>query len=370
MPWYENPSWWAAIGSLSAMLIALVALYLSYRGQAGQQLRQKREEMRGVLERLISLREEQNALSKEHDEMVKAVAGTYQNSKREIYLDAAESLERQIGDDLSASEYSVLAFENQWESDFVAAKKYFEKGVKRSKYSSAPKQSELLRGLAAIYFMEDPALRNIDKGRQTYEKAVLVFGDRTDDYSNYIRALGYRTWAASERGVKNLNRAGDLLGHAYEEWMKIPSQSALLWINDLRNMAYDWGYLAIAYFQARDEDASYVGNGRWAFREAQKVLDTLSDRYGIGDDYTIDAQGLIFHWWGQQEVAAGSRDEGQQLLVQAEQAFQRLSASYALKNLRLAELRQAQSQIARGEEPTHPSTQEVRDDVTSYSGLQ
>jgi hypothetical protein len=103
MPWYQEPNMLSAIGSLSAVLISLVALYLSSRGQSAQQLREKREELRGVLERLVSLREEQNALSKEQDEGVKAAASVYQNTKREIYLEAAESLARQLSGHVSAA---------------------------------------------------------------------------------------------------------------------------------------------------------------------------------------------------------------------------------------------------------------------------
>jgi hypothetical protein len=351
MPWYQEPNMLSAIGSLGAVLISLVALYVSHRGESAQQLREKREELRGVLERLVSLREEQNALNKERDEGLKAVASAYQNTKRAIYLEAAEALARQIPLQVSAAEYYVLGLENQWESDFIEAEAYYKMAVSRSRHSSPSKQSEILRSLAAIYFIEDQSLRNVEKGRATYRKATEVLASRSDAYSYYVRALAYRNWAASEILVKNLAEAGTLLGRAYNEWTKIPAGTGLHWSADLRNIAYNWGYLGIAYFQTRENEPSCLEDGRLAFREAQKVIEALSSEYGINNDYTIDARALIFQWWGQQEYMAGFWYEGQQLLAQAEDEFKRLSDAYTWKDFRLVELKKAQQQIARGETP-------------------
>jgi hypothetical protein len=359
MPWNQDPNMLSAIGSLSAVLISVIALLLSYRGQAAQQLREKREELRGVLERLVSLREEQNVLNKEQDEAVRAQAGAYQNTKRIIYLEAAESLARQISRHVNASEYYVLGVENFWDSDFVEAMTYYEMAVKRSRHSSAIRQAEILRTLAALYFIQDPAVQNHDKGRRNYEKAVRVIKNRDDNYSIYTQALTYRNWAMSELGVKNLSKTDELLKHALSEWMKLPAATSVGWTADLRLIAYNWGYLGTAYFQAREDEANYIEKGRLAFQEALKVAEVLSSRYGIKNDYTIDTRGLIFQWWGQQECAAGSRDESHQLLIQAEHEFQSLSDNFAWKNLHLAELQQAQSQIALGKTQIDPSLQEV-----------
>jgi flagellar biosynthesis/type III secretory pathway M-ring protein FliF/YscJ len=105
MPWYENTEIWATVGSVGALIISLVALYGTYRRQAEQRMREKREELRGAVERLITLREEQNRLNEEQDEREKATAAVYQNQKRRIYLEAAETLAREIPNDVSAAEY-------------------------------------------------------------------------------------------------------------------------------------------------------------------------------------------------------------------------------------------------------------------------
>jgi hypothetical protein len=195
--------------------------------------------------------------------------------------------------------------------------------VKCSRHSSVAKQSEILRSLASINFMLDPALQNIDEGRANYKKAAQALENRNDAYSYYTRVPVYRNWAVSELAVKNLTKAGKLLEREYSEWMKIPTWTGIAWSADLRTLAYNWGHLGIAYFQGREDDASYVEKGRLAFREAQKVIETLSGAYGINNDYTIDARGLVFQWWGQQEYASGFWHEGQQLLTQAEQEYQR-----------------------------------------------
>jgi hypothetical protein len=247
----------------------------------------------------------------------------------------------------------VLANENWWESDFVEAKTYYEKAVQSSQGYSATSRAEFMRSLATMCFVEDPAVQDIDKGRESYEGAINTLENRTDAYSKYARFFTYKAWAVSEIQVRNLSRGADLLARAYTEFFQIPTGTGVMWLNDLRDLVFQYVYLGAGYFKARD-DENNVEKGRLAFREAQKVTESLSNQYGSSSGYTVDARGVLFHGWGQQELEAGFTDEAQQHLAQAEQEFQRLPDDFPWKEFRLAELRRVRSQVAQGEMPTQP----------------
>jgi hypothetical protein len=154
---------------------------------------------------------------------------------------------------------------------------------------------------------------------------------------------------------QNLAEAGELLGSAYGHWMQVPPATGIVWSHELINVVHNWVYLGAAYFNAREKDANSTEKGRLAFQQAQRVIDTLSGKYGVNNDYTTDARGIIFQSWGQHEYLAGFQQDGHQLLEQSEQQFQRLSDKFAWKNFRLAELKQVQSQMAHGEAQLKPS---------------
>jgi hypothetical protein len=366
MHWYENAETWAAIGSLGAVLISLAALYVSYRRQTEQQRREKREELRGALERLVILREEENALSTEQDERVKSLASTYSNFKRRMYLDAAESLARQIAQDVSVSEYAVLAYENYQDADYAEAKEYYELALEVSHQATPAMQADIRRNLGGICFLKDPAVQDIDKGREMYASAIRILENQTHHYSIYTRFFVYKSWAIAEILFENLTQANELLTCAYEEFVKIDTANGLFWINDLRDLAFQWMYLGSAYFRTREENTAYVEQGRLAYREALRIIETLSTKYGNNTNYNIDARGVVVYWWGYWETESGFSDEGDQLLVQAEQEFQRLPDTFPWKEFRLASLREGQPQAVHGETPILPE-QELSRDANSLS---
>src|ERR1700759_5414153 len=61
LPWYDKPDFLSAITSIGALFISILALVLTSRSASAQERRQKREELRNILERLVTLREEFNS---------------------------------------------------------------------------------------------------------------------------------------------------------------------------------------------------------------------------------------------------------------------------------------------------------------------
>jgi tetratricopeptide (TPR) repeat protein len=306
--WYQDANTLAAIGSIGAVIISVFALLASHRGQTAQQIREKREELRGVLEKLVSLREEQAIVNKVKDETEKAWSSGYLNTKRAIYLEAGESIAKQISKKVSPSEFYVLGFENLYDSDFIQAREYYRLAARRSRNSSSlPKQSEIWRSLAATYFIQDHALLDIDEGRKCFETSLRILEGRNDNYTRYVRTLSLRDWAQGELSCRNYSKTASLLHEGYNEWQNIPVWAGYQRGLELRHFANLWRMLGVGRCQeARPDGTLNMDEGREAFEKALELIQIVSNKLGVNDDSTIDAHGLIYQDWGQQERTAGS----------------------------------------------------------------
>ena len=365
MDWLTDANTLSAIGSLGAVVIALAALYFSHRGQSAQRLREQREELRGVLERLVTIREEQAELIKEREESVKTAAGIWQQTKRMMYLEAAESLSRQLLPHLTASEISIVAMENYYDGDWLEARRWYQLAEGRSEHTSPLKRAELLRALASTYYINDPALLDPATGADAYRRAVGAVDGRIDIFASYTRALGYRGWAASELSVQRLDEAADLFDRAWQEWQKIPGNEVVRWLGDVRNLAFSGGFLGAAWFKSAEDGAH--ARGRAAFAMALDITGALADRYGSTGDYTLETRGLICQWWAQSELIAGDGERSTELFERAHEAFDSLSDEFPWRDFRLGELQLAKATGAPApSEPAPNDPQRVAgaDDVT------
>lgn len=334
--WYGDPDGLSAAGSIGALVISVVAIFLSQQGASAQQIREKREELRGVIAQLVSLREEHSVAYKVTDEAEKAVTGVFRNVMRSVYLEAAESIARQIPKHVGAAEYHVLGAENYYDSDYVQSRTYYELAITRSKDSSLSKQSEIWRALASTYVLDDPQMRNATKAEESFEMAVELLKDRTDHYSNYTRAYAYRDWAQGEILLSNFDRASELLKKVQEEWNKIPLVAGFDMSYELRNIANAWRVLGERAFSSEScQSESTIELGRNAFEQALTLLQSITEKYGTNNDYLIDAKALVCQEWGRNETAIGSKDEGLKLLRQAQALYLSIASNYSWKAMRL-----------------------------------
>lgn len=346
--WYRDPNAIAAISSIGAVIMSVFALFVSRQGQAAQQIREKHEELRGVLEKLISLREEFTQINRIKDDTERSLSSGYMNAKRSVYLEAAEALAREIPKHVSASEYYIIGLENNFDSDFLQARIYYQLAEQSSRSSSPYKQSEILRALGGTYFLQDPALLDVKEGRKYLEKALKVLEKSTDYYASYTRTICYQACAYSELSCRNYNDAIPYLKKAYDEWLTIPAWAGFIRGPDLRTIANYWRMLGNGYFQEiQSNGEKNIENGRMAFKKGLEIIQVLKEQYAISDDFTIDAQALICQEWGQQEVTAGFRLQGIQLLEKAKEHFASLSENFTWKSLRQLEIDSQLFQAAR-----------------------
>jgi len=227
--WYQDPNNLTAIASVGALIISIIAWFTSHRSSREQAMRQRREELRGLIEKLVDYRSDfNNKFSTLPSEQEKLHYGKLFNTKRSVCLDSAEVLSQQLERDVSFAEFAVLAQENYYESDYSQARKFYLKAVKASERSSSLiNQVFVYRMLAANYFIQDP-FRDLDQGRKHFEKSLDIIRTQVDvqrdPYSIYTHTATYREWAHSEMFAQQLEQAKILLGgavkyaHAIPDW--------------------------------------------------------------------------------------------------------------------------------------------------------
>jgi hypothetical protein len=314
-PWYENAN---TLSSVVAVAISILALAVSQRQSKAQSRRERREELRTVIERLVALREELISTAKVMDAQEREASGAFNNVKRSIYLQAAENIAEELGGSVSASEYLVLGVENESDSDFKQARQYYEKAVKASSGLSAWNQSLAWRSLASSYFLQEP-FRDLGKGREHFEKAIGSTAGSNDPYTIYTEAFTYRTWAGKEFFAGNWDEGAAKLRKAQESVNRVPDWHTLKF-DERRNIAISWKYAAAYYCNSNEGSALEIA--RSAFQAALDVID------GMEDDSTNDVRGQVLQEWGAQEVRCGFKAEGEALLRRAQQSYGAFSPSY------------------------------------------
>ncbi|MEO0646503.1 MAG: hypothetical protein AAFZ17_10175, partial [Cyanobacteria bacterium J06650_10] len=233
-------------------------------------------------------------------------------------------------------EYHVLGSENYYDSDFLECRKFYELAIARSKESSLPKQSELWRSLASTYVLADPRLRDDEEAAKAYQMSVDLLNNRTDYYSNYTRSYSYRAWACGEMTLLNYFKASDLLIKAQAEWDKIPVSVGFDMGYELRSIANVWRTLGeYAFFNNDSQPKPTIELGRQSFQQALELLQSITDKYGISNNYLVDAKAMVYQSWGINERRIGLEEEGLSLLYKARSLYVSLADTYLWKPMRL-----------------------------------
>ncbi len=336
VPDWQDASMLSAIGSIAAVLISVLALVVSQYRETAQDRREKREELRTLLVELVNVRHEFNQLAGSAlDESFKSLTSSLHNTKRTIYLEAAEGVARQIPGSLTASECFVLAIENQFDADVDGMWHFARWAAERAHRASPTKQAEVLRFYASLYFREKAGRRERRRGRRQFERAIRAVAGRNDPYSRFCDVLNRQYWAQAEYGVGEFDRAATQLRLAFTEWQQLNPDVTRTWLMTPLGIANLWDQIAIARFAARDPDA-----GRQAFAEAEAVLRHTEATYGT-NDLTRELFGLTRLYRAQQEQPFAEPGLVDGLLSEARASFEALALDYPNRARRLVELHAA-----------------------------
>lgn len=158
-PWYVDFDALTAFASIGALAISLLALFQAYQSVSEQKKREKKEELRNLLEKILSLREEfDRQMSKTTDINERSISEGYLSFKLPMYLYIAESIAAEIPSHVSWIEYQILAKENFNDYDFLQAKSFHEKAVKASQRQGNNKlaKHKALCGLDQAFIGRNP----------------------------------------------------------------------------------------------------------------------------------------------------------------------------------------------------------------------
>jgi hypothetical protein len=196
-PWYHQAS---NIISAIALLFSISSGFYVHFSKHSEDIRSQKEELRKTLALLLDLRENfEKLVGQTVNVQDLENAGIRLNTKRGIYLEAAALLARKIPQHVSATEYNLLAVEVLQDSNFNQAESYFLKGIDAS--TDLLNRNVALRGIAYFYFLDSP-LRDFDKGRTYYQKAVDILkpSPSYNSYMQYALGLTYMYWGIAELG--------------------------------------------------------------------------------------------------------------------------------------------------------------------------
>jgi tetratricopeptide (TPR) repeat protein len=182
-PWYRHAL--TVITGL-ALLFSIASAVFTYMTKNTEDMRSKREELRGIIEKIIDLR--YDSLDNPNLEHI---------VKQTIYIDAAESLIIEFPEKVSYQEYIVLAKEMYWRGYNKKAEYYGEKAINAAKNSK-----DILAENTALCVMAELSfyvgIQNFEKGRDYYHKATNLLNNTKDNYIKGILADNYKSWGLSE----------------------------------------------------------------------------------------------------------------------------------------------------------------------------
>lgn len=215
-----------------------------------EQLSARKAEFRAAIATLVDLRERfQTQILPIADIQVREVLGQIVNTKRVVYLEAAQALASRITKHVTSSEFNVLASELMADSNFGAAERYYVLAVKAAKWNLARVIAH--RALAAFYFVQSPHT-DFAKGRKQYEQAAAVLGNPQDAYSLYTLGFTYEFWGLSELGNGFDLQGRDRIEMARKYYADLPlnypmreQRSRLSSLNWVRVMARLWPHLVL-----------------------------------------------------------------------------------------------------------------------------
>lgn len=274
-PSRASPSWlldsetWKVLASVGAVAISLLALVVTSIITRAKTAREKRDELKTLIEKLIDLRNEFNTtMPKFTSDVEREAYSVLTNSKKAIYLESAEYLAKRVRH-VTSAEWRVLGGEYQMDSNFSKAESLFARAVRAARDTSLASRSAALQGFAGAAMMQGDSGQK--RARDAFQQVTDALSAQRDPYSIYLLAFSFRTWASAEFGVGNLINARDRLMDSLRAVRQIPNWSGLRPI-ELRSCARGLGDVFDRFVAVAEWDAA-----RAFFNDAAAVIRSDSD---------------------------------------------------------------------------------------------
>lgn len=211
---------WSKYISVLALMISVGTFTYAQMARKAEEVRSKKKELRETVTALIDLRHEfSSRIMSIADPQIREYEGIVLNNKRLIYIESALALASQIASHVSHAEYSVLANEFQSDSNFSEAERLYKQAVSAARTDVGKVYS--CRELAGFYYSPSP-LRNIEKGRGYFRRAVESVGEVSDPYMSYVIGYTYEQWGIYELWCGNQKEGAQVLERAREYYDQLP----------------------------------------------------------------------------------------------------------------------------------------------------
>jgi hypothetical protein len=185
------------VAAIVAALGAVAAGVIAARTHHQDVVRQRINDVREALIKLIDIREHCVSLSCEDPKY--DVTSSFLNQRRAIYLSVAETLAERVKGSLSADDYVTLGSECMWALEYRRARECFERGERRARSGTELGHALALRYLAGYYGSNAPD-GSLERADELYAEAVHLTQRSDEPYMVYTTGLTYQLWAFGTTG--------------------------------------------------------------------------------------------------------------------------------------------------------------------------
>src|SRR5438552_2916198 len=190
-PWYRE-----ARGIVSALALTVSAASLAYawRSDGAAEIRQKRQEIRQIVQELTEMRLRYVAdLGRFTDPQQQRDIGKILQAKQSILLEAAEVLADDIPKQVTSSAYRTLAWENVYDERLAQAELFFRAALDASRTPTG--RAYAYRDLGTFYAAY---LDKVEQAREMFQLGVKQLEGGWDPAAQLALADTYGTWSAME----------------------------------------------------------------------------------------------------------------------------------------------------------------------------
>ena len=203
-PWYREAR---GIVSVLALVVSATSFAYTWRSDRTAELRQKRQELRQIVQELTEMRLRYVAdLAHISDPQQQRDIGHILQAKQSILLEAAEALADDIPKQVTSSAYRTLAWENVYALRLAQAGRFFQGALDASRTPTA--HADAYRDLGSFYAAE---LEQVEEAREMFRLAVKQLEGEWDPASQYALADTYGAWGAMEADKGDRAKGHELL---------------------------------------------------------------------------------------------------------------------------------------------------------------
>lgn len=210
-PWYLEGSF---LTSALAVLVALISFIISTQQGDQKELREKREEFRSVLEKLVSMSEELEKLNHEFDDPKPPEINLkidYLHRSKDLYRSSAEMLAKDLDSNVLLDEYLIMGDQFQEDNNHTKATEYYKKALSTlNGLTSDDARIDRNRAYRRLALLQNSLLLNNEsKMREYFHGAIDAVQGKTNGLMLYTTGATYRSWAIAESELNNHNESLD-----------------------------------------------------------------------------------------------------------------------------------------------------------------